>query len=81
MTRDDLIKFLQKNYKPDEELVWQTMSFEDVAPYVERFDLATKELWEEFIQNQDYYGSLADDYSQRCVEEFNDFIQNQKEKE
>ena len=72
MTRDNLIEFLTKTYEPNDELVWQTICFEDLENGV---DGATPELWEKFVEREDYYGNLATDFSERAFEEFYDFIQ------
>lgn len=73
MTRAELVKFLEEQYQPDEELVWQTISYDDVANGVER---ATPNNWVEFIENQEYYGELADEISELVFNAFYEFVEN-----
>lgn len=75
MTRNELIKFLEENYEPDTELIWQTISFEDVANGIESGSL---ELWKKFIEQQEYYGELAEKISEDVFNEFFEFVENYK---
>jgi hypothetical protein len=72
MTRDKLIQFLTETYEPDEQLVWQTICLDDVENGVEG---ATPELWEDFIENQEYYGVLADEMSEAVFNKFYEFVE------
>lgn len=71
MSRDGLIKFLTENYEPDEQLVWQTVSFGDVKNGV---DGATLLLWTEFVDFQERKGYLAGQFSENCFDEFYEFV-------
>ena len=73
MTRAELVKFLEQEYEPDEQLVWQTIRYDDVADGVER---ATPDNWVEFIENQEYYGELADEISELVFNAFYEFVEN-----
>jgi hypothetical protein len=73
MTRDNLIKFLKENYKPKEQLVWQTIAYEDLAEEVE---YSTPDNWSEFIEKQNYYGELADEISELVFNKYYDFVQD-----
>lgn len=72
MTRDNLIEFLKETYEPDTELVWQTMSYEDVENGV---DNATPKLWTEFIESLDTYNRLAENFSDDTHNEFFEFVE------
>lgn len=76
MTRDNLIKFLEETYKPDEELIWQTIEFEDVAGEIED---ATTELWVAFVDSQERYSGLADSFSRDVADEFRTFVGDNNE--
>ena len=76
MTRDNLIKFLEETYKPNEELIWQTIEFEDVAGEIED---ATTELWEAFVDSQERYPSVADSFSRDVADEFRTFVGDNNE--
>lgn len=78
MSRDELVEFLKENYKPDEQLIWQTMSFDDVESDIEN---ATYELWEEFIEHLNTYNPIAEMFSRATVDIFHDWIYNPPEKE
>jgi len=73
MARAELVKFLEQEYEPDEQLVWQTIRYDDVANGVER---ATPDNWVEFIENQEYYGELADEISELVFNAFYEFVEN-----
>jgi hypothetical protein len=73
MTRDDLVKFLQSNYEPNEKLVWQTISYEDVANGVER---ATPDNWEEFIESLDTHNYPAEQFSENAFSAFYEFVED-----
>ena len=77
MTRDNLIKFLQDNYEPDEELLWQTLSFADVENHA--IASVSVETWGEFVEKQEYYGEIADVISELVVEKFNDYTLTEPE--
>lgn len=79
MTRDNLIKFLKENYKPNEVLLWQTLSFEDVEPH--SIASVSVETWEDFVEKQEYYGEIHDEISELVVEKFNDFNFTEEEEE
>jgi len=72
MTRDGLIKFLQENYKPDEELLWQTMSFADVEGYAE---LASAQTWQDFVDNNERYNTIADEISDLVIEGYRTYLE------
>ena len=72
MTRDNLIKFLQENYKPDEELLWQTLSFDDVEGYAE---LASPQTWQDFVDYNERYSTIADEISDIVIEGYRDFLE------
>ena len=74
MTRDKLIEFLQNNYEPDEQLVWQTITFTDV----ESVDGSTEELWSKFVREQDHYSSLAEMFGEDAFNEFYVFVEKLK---
>jgi len=75
MTRAELVKFLEDNYEPDEQLVWQTMSFDDVENGIESVGLTADEgTWNEFVAKQDYYGGLATEFSEMTFNAFYDFV-------
>jgi hypothetical protein len=79
MTRDNLIKFLQENYEPDEELLWQTLSFDDVKPHaIASVGVGT---WAEFVEKQEYYGEIADEISELVVDKFNDYTLTEEEED
>lgn len=73
MTRDNLIQFLTETYEPNQELIWQTMCYEDV----ESADGATPELWEQFIEYLDVYNYLAEDFSENTFNGFYQFIEDE----
>ena len=75
MTRDNLIKFLTEQYEPNEELVWQTISYEDVEnALAEQLPQLTPGYWVGFVEKQDYYGNLATSFSEDTFSEFYDFV-------
>lgn len=74
MTRDELVKFLTETYEPDTELVWQTISYDDVENGVEG---ATPQLWTEFIGYLDNYNPIAEKFSERTFSEFYEFVEEQ----
>jgi len=76
MTRDNLIKFLTETYEPDTELIWQTLRYEDL----ESVDGATRELWSKFVEHQNYYQHLANDYSENAFNEFWEFVEKGENK-
>jgi hypothetical protein len=76
MTRDDLVKFLQSNYEPDEQLVWQTISYEDLE---NGLDSATPEKWVAFVREQEYYGTLAEKFSDNAYNKFYEFLERGEE--
>ena len=73
MTRDNLIKFLTETYEPNEQLVWQTITYEDVANGIER---ATPGHWEEFIESLETYNRVAENFSDNAFHEFFEFVEN-----
>lgn len=73
MTRTELVKFLNGSYEPKEQLVWQTIAFDDVANGIEN---ATRENWEEFVEQQEHYGELADEISELVFNAFYEFVEN-----
>jgi signal-transduction protein with cAMP-binding, CBS, and nucleotidyltransferase domain len=75
MTRDQLIKFLKENYKPDEELIWQTIEFDDVV----EDESISYELWQAFVESQKRYPSLADSFSRDVADEFRTFVEENNE--
>jgi signal-transduction protein with cAMP-binding, CBS, and nucleotidyltransferase domain len=75
MTRDQLIEFLKENYKPDEELIWQTIEFDDVV----EDESISYELWQAFVESQKRYPSLADSFSRDVAYEFRTFVEENNE--
>jgi signal-transduction protein with cAMP-binding, CBS, and nucleotidyltransferase domain len=75
MTRNQLIKFLKENYKPDEELIWQTIEFDDVV----EDETISYELWQAFVESQKRYPSLADSFSRDVADEFRTFVEENNE--
>jgi signal-transduction protein with cAMP-binding, CBS, and nucleotidyltransferase domain len=75
MTRDQLIEFLKENYKPDEELIWQTIEFDDVV----EDETISYELWQAFVESQKRYPSLADSFSRDVADEFRTFVEENNE--
>lgn len=73
MTRDNLIQFLQDNYEPDEQLVWQTISYENVE---NGHDKATPEKWAEFIEYLSNYNYIAEEFSEQTFNGFHDYLEN-----
>ena len=78
MTRKELVKFLTENYEPDEQLVWQTVSLEDVA---NDNKYATPEAWLEFIEKLDNHNELAEIFSKMTTEAFYDWLYNPEQEE
>lgn len=74
MTRDELIEFLQSNYQPEEQLLWQTISYGDANVH----NLATLAKWVKFVERQEYYGGLADRFSEEALNEFFDFVKEEE---
>lgn len=70
MTRDNLIKFLKETYEPEEQLLWQTISYEDVSDVEGR----TPELWGRFLEYLDAYNWVAEEFSENSYEGFSKFI-------
>jgi len=70
MTRTELVKFLTDNYEPDEQLLWQTMCFDDVAD----LEGATEELWNNYLASLDSHNPIADGFSWETRDAFGDFI-------
>jgi hypothetical protein len=80
MTRNNLIKFLKETYEPNEQLVWQTISYEDVedkvAEAIPKYYEATPESWADFIESQEYYGELADQISELVFNKFVEYVES-----
>jgi hypothetical protein len=72
MTREQLVKFLEETYEPDEQLVWQTICYEDLENGVEG---ATPQLWASFIESLDTYNRLAENFSDNAFSEFYGFVE------
>ena len=82
MTREQLVKFLEENYEPDEQLVWQTMSFDDVENGIKESGIkADQDTWDEFVEKQDYYGELATEFSEMTFNSFYVFLRTEPEGE
>ena len=73
MTRDDLIKFLTETYEPNEQLVWQTISYKDVADGIY---LATPDYWEDYVYTLGNYNRVAENFSDNVFSEFREFVEN-----
>jgi hypothetical protein len=73
MTRAELVKFLEQEYEPDEQLVWQTIRYDDVADGVER---ATPDNWVEFIESLDTHNYPAEQFSEIVFNAFYEFVEN-----
>lgn len=80
MTRDNLIKFLKETYEPKEQLVWQTISYEDVedkvAETISKYYKSTPEIWADFIESEEYYGELADNISELVFNKFVEYVES-----
>lgn len=79
MTRNDLIKFLKETYEPDTELIWQTISFEDVEPH--SIASVGVETWKEFVEKQERFCEIADEISELVVDKFNEYCFTEDEEE
>jgi hypothetical protein len=76
MTRDELVKFLEDNYEADEQLVWQTVSFDDVD-----VENSTLEDWKEFIEHLNTHNPIAEMFSWLTASTFHDWLYNPEEQE
>jgi len=80
MTREQLVSFLEQNYEPDEQLVWQTISFDDVVDGIEKRGIRVgEESWASFIESLDTYNRLAENFSDNTFSEFYDFLTTEPE--
>lgn len=73
MTKEDLIKFIDRNYADGEELVWQTVSQGDV--------FATDEDWPEFIEYIYDNSELADMISQVIYDYYNNWLDGEEQED
>lgn len=73
MTKEDLIKFIDRNYADGEELVWQTVSQGDV--------FATDEDWPEFIEYIYDNSELADMISQVIYDYYNNWLEEEEQED
>ncbi len=73
MTKEKLIEFIENHYESGEQLLWQINSREDVASNADK--IISPELWDSFVEEQDYYGGLAENFSEQAVDSFNEFVE------
>jgi hypothetical protein len=72
MTRTELVKFLEETYEPDEQLLWQTISYDDVENGIEE---ATPELWGRFLEYLDAHNWVAEEFSENSFQGFYNFVE------
>ena len=72
MTRAELVKFLEETYEPEEQLLWQTISYDDVENGIEE---ATPELWGRFLKYLEAHNWVAEQFSENSFQGFYDFIE------
>jgi hypothetical protein len=70
MTKEEIIRFIDRNYADNEELVWQTVSQGDVG--------ADDEEWSAYIENLSNSTALADIISGLVIDDYNDFMLEQE---
>lgn len=67
MTRNDLVRFLEASYEPDEQLVWQVMTKEDLG-------CENDKIWAKFVDYCDNEGYFSDHLSRSINEEFDEIF-------
>ena len=71
MTKEELIKFIDRNYADGEELVWQTISQGDLG--------AGDEEWPEFIEYISDNSELADMLSQVIQDYYYNWLEQEED--
>jgi hypothetical protein len=71
MTKEELIKFIDRNYADGEELVWQTVSQGDLG--------ADDEAWSEFIEYISDNSELADIISQVIQDYYYNWLEQEED--
>jgi hypothetical protein len=71
MTKEELIKFIDRNYADGEELVWQTVSQGDIG--------AGEESWSEFIEALSNTSELADMLSQVIQDYYYNWLEQEED--
>jgi len=71
MTKEELIKFIDRNYADNEELVWQTVSQGDLG--------AGDEEWSEFIEYISDNSELADMLSQVIQDYYYNWLEQEED--
>lgn len=72
MNKQQLINFINDNYEDDELLIFQTISFSDIEPYLNTIN--AEKHWEEFVEYESAYSIIASDFTNSAVERFDDFV-------
>ena len=72
MTREQLVEFLTETYEPEEQLLWQTICYDDVENGVEG---ATPELWGRFLEYLDTHNWVAEEFSENSLQGFYNFVE------
>lgn len=70
MTKEEIIKFIDRNYADGEHLVWQTVSQGDIG--------ADDDDWEYFINVIDDSSTLADIISEAVADTFYEVIRDRE---
>jgi hypothetical protein len=70
MTKEDLIKFIDRNYADGEELVWQTVSQGDLG--------AGDEEWSEFMEYISDNSELADTLSEAIQDYYYNWLEQEE---
>jgi hypothetical protein len=73
MTKEELVKFIDRNYADGEELAWQTVSQGDVG--------ATDEDWPEFIEYIYNNSELGDTLSQAIFDYYEQWLEQKEEED
>ena len=71
MTKEELIKFIDRNYADGEELVWQTVSQGDIG--------AGDEEWSEFIEHTGDSSELGDMLSQVIQDYYYNWLEQEED--
>jgi hypothetical protein len=73
MTKEELIKFIDRNYADGEELVWQTVSQGDIG--------AKDNNWSEFIEYIYDNSELGDIISQVIYDYYNNWLEGEEQED